>query len=205
MPPKKVSPRGTAAEPAGAKVTATRKPAAKKAAAKPAAKKPENTTNFIRNIRGVDIRVTFDSKRRIQLNARGQRGDMAAISKEELDDAIFLDNLGVLYEVISGADAQEIRAKQLTNASSYASPRPEDILRSEHDKPTQFTGVGQSDADRSITIGKLNEVEGRPNEEKSIEVTRSVQPERVDIPGSSSLDGYGQPVSVAPLPAISER
>jgi hypothetical protein len=85
-----------------------------------------------------------------------------------------------------------------------ASPRPEDLLRSEHDKPTEFAGVAQSDAERSITIGRLNETEGRNNEEKAIEVTRSVQPERANVPGSS-LDQYGQPVSIAPLPPISER
>lgn len=202
MPPKKVSPNGKGAEPAGAKATSARKPAAKKAAAP---KKTTPTGKFVRNIRGVDVRVTFDSGRRIQLTARGQRGDMAAISKEELDDAIFLDNLGTLYEVISAANATEIREKQLTNASSLATPRPEDILRSEHDKPTDFAGVTQSDAERSITIGQLNETEGRNNEEKAIEVTRNVAPERANVPGSSSLDQYGKPVSIAPLPPISER
>jgi len=201
MPPKKVSPNGKGAEPAGAKATPARKPAAKKAAAP---KKTTSTGKFVRNIRGIGVRVTFDSGRRIQLSSRGTRGDMAAISKEELDDAIFLDNLGSLYEVISAADAQEIREKQLTNASSLASPRPEDILRSEHDKPAQFTGMEPSAAERSITIGQLNEIEGRPNEDKAIEVTRSVQPEKVNVPGSS-LDQYGQPVSIAPLPPISER
>lgn len=203
MPPKKLTPNGKAAEPAGTKATpARKKPVAK---AKPAASKSTPTRKFIRNTRGVDVRVTFDSGRRIELSSRGTRGDMAAISKEELDDGIFLDNLGVLYEVISSDEAQDIREKQLTNASSLASPRPEDLLRSEHDKPTEFTGVAKSDAERSITIGRLNEIEGRNNEEKAIEVTRSVQPERVDVPGSSSLDQYGQPVSIAPLPPISER
>jgi len=203
MPPKKLTPNGKAAEPAGNKATPARKKTATKA--KPAASKSTPARKFIRNTRGVDVRVTFDSGRRVELSSRGTRGDMVAITKEELDDGIFLDNLGVLYEVISNTEAQNIREKQLTNASSLASPRPEDLLRSEHDKPTEFAGVAQSDAERSITIGRLNETAGKNNEEKAIEVTRSVQPERADVPGSSSLDQYGQPVSIAPLPPISER
>jgi hypothetical protein len=201
--PKKVTPRGQAAEPAGAKATpAKRTPVAKKPAAP---KKSTSATKYVRNIRGVDVRVTFDSGRKVVLSPRGQRNDMTAISKEELDDPIFLNNLGSLYEVISAADAQGIREKQLTNASSYSHPRPEHILRTEHDKPSEFAGITPSNVDQSITIGHLNETEGRNNEEKSIEVTRSVQPERAEVPGSASLDQYGQPVSIAPLPPISER
>jgi len=201
MPPKKLTPNGQGAEPAGAKAIPAKRTATK---AKPAPKKSTSTTKYVRNVRGVDVRVTFDSGRRIQLNARGQRNDMAAISKEELDDPIFLDNLGTLYEVISAADATKIREKQMTNASSLATPRPEDILTDPLGNKGEFTGLTPSNEDISITIGQLNEVSGRNNEEKSIEVTRSVQPARANVPGSS-LDEYGKPISIAPLPPISER
>ena len=202
MPPKKLTPNGKGAEPAGAKATPAKRTTAK---AKPAPKKSTSgTTKYVRNVRGVDIRVTFDSGRKIQLNARGQRNDMAAISKEELDDPIFLDNLGTLYEVITSAEAAKIREKQMTNASSLATPRPEDILTDPLGNKGEFTGLTPSNDEISITIGQLNETEGRNNEEKSVEVTRSVQPERANVPGSS-LDQYGKPISIAPLPAISER
>jgi hypothetical protein len=201
MPPKKVSPRGQAAEPAGAKAT----PAKRTAAKKPAAPKKSTSTNkYIRNVRGVDVRVTFGTGRKVQLSPRGQRNDMTAISKEELEDSIFLDNLGGLYEVISASEASKIREKQLTNASTYNSPRPEQLLRTEHDKAANFTGLTPSNDEISITVGQLNETEGRNNEEKSIEVTRAVGPERANVPGSS-LDQYGKPISIAPLPPISER
>lgn len=202
MPPKKVTPRGQAAEPAGAKATpAKRKPAAKK----PAAKKTTSTTKYVRNVRGVDIRVTFDSGRRITLSPRGQRNDMAAISKDELDDPIFLENLGSLYEVISAADAEKIREKQMTNAASHRHPRPESILTDALGNAGNFTGLEASNVEQSITVGQLNEIEGRNNEDKAIEVTRSVQPTRTEVPGSAALDQYGAPISVAPLPPISER
>jgi hypothetical protein len=203
MPPKKLTPNGKGAEPAGAKAIPAKRTATK-AKAKPAPRKSTSTTKYVRNVRGVDVRVTFDSGRRIQLNARGQRNDMTAISKDELDDPIFLDNLGVLYEVISSTEANKIREKQMTNASSLATPRPEDILTDPLGNKGEFTGLTPSNEDISITIGQLNETSGRSNEEKSIEVTRSVQPERANVPGSS-LDQYGKPISIAPLPPISER
>jgi hypothetical protein len=203
MPPKKVTPRGQAAEPAGAKAVPAKRAATK---AKPAPKKQTSSTaKYVRNIRGVDVRVTFDTGRKIVLSPRGQRNDMTAISKDELDDPIFLNNLGSLYEVISSSEAQEIREKQLTNAASYAHPRPEQILTDPLGQPGNFTGLTPSNVDSSITIGHLSETGGRNNEEKSIEVTRSVQPGRAEVPGSASSDQYGQPVSIAPLPPISER
>jgi len=203
MPPKKVTPRGQGAEPAGNKAVPAKRTTAKKPVVA-APKKRTSATKYIRNVRGVSVRVTFDTGRKVLLSPRGQRNDMTAISKDELDDPIFLNNLGNLYEVISSADAIEIREKQMTNASSLSSPRPEDILRTEHDKPSEFTGVTASNVDQSITIGHLNETSGRNSEEKSIEVTRSVGPDRANVPGSS-LDQYGEAISVAPLPPISER
>lgn len=189
MPPKKLTPNGQAAEPAGNKAIPAKKTATK---AKSAPKRSTNANKYIRNIRGVDVRVTFDSGRKVTLSPRGQRNDMTAISKEELDDPIFLNNLGGLYEVISSAEAEKIREKQMTNASSYNSPRPEQILRTEHDKPSEFAGISPSNVDQSITIGHLNETEGRNNEEKSIEVTRNhVGPRVAVVPGSDGKDPYG--------------
>jgi hypothetical protein len=116
---------------------------------------------------------------------------MTAISKDELDDPIFLNNLGSLYEVISAADAQEIREKQMTNASTLSQPRPEDILTDQLGNAGNFTGLDQSNTEKSITIGHLNEVEGRPNEQKATEITRSsVGPRVAVVPGSDGTDVY---------------
>ena len=188
MPPKKLTPNGQAAEPVGAKVAATRKPAAKP---KAAPKKSVSSSKYVRNVRGVNVRVTFGTGRKIELAPRGQRNDMTAISKEELDDSIFLNNLGSLYEVISATDAQTIREKQMTNASTLSQPRPEDILTDQLGNAGNFTGLDKSNTEKSITIGHLNEVEGRPNEEKATEITRpSVSPRIAVVPGSDGTDYY---------------
>ena len=179
MPPKKLTPNGQAAEPAGNKAIPAKKTATK---AKTATKRSTSATKYIRNVRGVEIRVTFDTGRKIHLSPRGQRNDMVAISKEELDDPIFLNNLGSLYEVISSADAAKVRDSQMTNASSYAHPRPEQIIKSEHGEDVTFGGVEPSNAEISIPVGSLVEKETRYT--KGPEVTRNVAPEIVNVPGS---------------------
>ena len=194
MPPKKLTPNGRAAEPAGNKALTPKKTAAKP---KLAAKKSVASGKHIRNVLGVDVRLTFDSGRRIELAPRGQRGDMVAVSKEELDDPIFLNNLSSLYEVITNAEATKIREKQFTNVSTYNSPRPEQIIKSEQGNDITFAGMEPSNEDISIPVGSLVETETRYT--TGTEVSRSVQPERANVPGSASLDQYGNPVSVAPI------
>lgn len=180
MPPKKLTPNGRAAEPAGNKALAPKKTAATKA--KPAAKKTVASGKHIRNALGVDVRLTFDSGRRVELTPRGQRGDMVAISKEELDDPIFLNNLGSLYEVITNAEASKVREKQLTNVSTYNSPRPEQIIKSQQGDDIEFAGVEPSNEEISIPIGSLVEKETRYT--TGLEVAREIGPERVNVPGS---------------------
>lgn len=179
MPPKKLTPNGQAAEPAGSKALSPRKTATK---AKPAAKKSSTAGKHIRNILGVNVRLTFDSGRKVQLNPRGQRGDMTAISKEEMDDPIFLENLASLYEVITNAEAAQVREKQLTNASANPSPRPEDIIKGATGGDIEFAGMEPSNEEISIPVGQLEEVETRYT--KGPQVTRSVSPDRASVPGS---------------------
>jgi hypothetical protein len=181
MPPKKLTPNGQAAKPAGNKAIPVKNTATK---AKAAPKSNGSATKYIRNVRGVEIRVTFDTGRKIHLSPRGQRNDMVAVSKDELEDPIFLNNLGSLYEVISSADAAKIRESQMTNASTLNSPRPEDIIKNEFGNDTQFGGVEPSNAEISIPVGTLVEKETRYT--KGPEVTRSIAPEKVDVPGSAN-------------------
>lgn len=82
-------------------------------AKKPAAKR--NTQKYIRNVRYVQVSVRLGSGRRIALQPRGVRGDCAPVNKDEMNDEIFLGNVGILYEVIPAAEAQEVINKQTTN------------------------------------------------------------------------------------------
>ena len=188
MPPKKVAPKGRAARPAGEGVTATRKPVAKKAAT---TRKPASSTKkHIRNIRGVDVRLTFESGRQVRLAPRGMRGDMTAVSKDELEDPIFLNNLGLLYEVITGKDADDVREKQNTNASTRT-VRPEDFLTNEKGEAIADVTLESSYESQGKTIATLETTEGGVHEEQSIDVVRNtVGPRIAVVPGSDAKDYY---------------
>lgn len=129
MAPKKVTPRGKAATP--------KQPAAAKkktaAAAKP--KKKTDSTKFVRNIRNITVRATLDNDRRIELKPRGQRGDLASLAKDEVNDSRVIENIGMIWEVISAAEAQEILHKQATN--QQVTPTALDHMLNEYGQPYQ--------------------------------------------------------------------
>lgn len=75
----------------------------------------KKTPKYIRNIRAVQVGVRLGTGRRIDLKPRGQRGDCAPVTEEEMTDEIFLGNVHLLFEVIPAAEAEQVIAKQTTN------------------------------------------------------------------------------------------
>jgi hypothetical protein len=73
---------------------------------------------YIRNTRHVPVSVRLDTGRRLELRPRGQRGDSLPINDEEMQDEKFLGNVGILFEVIPTAEAQNVIQKQTTNQQS---------------------------------------------------------------------------------------
>lgn len=96
---------------AAAKKTTTKAPA------KPRAPRP--TAKTIRNIRGTQVHARLSSKTpkdpfRIALQPRGQSGDMTVIPVDLQNDITYISGVGVLWEVITAAEAQQVQ-------QSYAS------------------------------------------------------------------------------------
>lgn len=70
---------------------------------------------YVRNTRYVPVGIRLGTGRRINLQPRGQRGDCAPVSKDEMSDEIFLGNVGLVFEVIPAAEAADVIMKQTTN------------------------------------------------------------------------------------------
>jgi len=126
MAPKKVTPRGKAATP-------ERPVAANGPAPRKAAPKKKNVAKFVRNIRNIIVRCTLENGRRIELKPRGERGDMASLTKDEMDDARVIENVGMIWEILESEQAQDILHKQATNQS--VNPTAFDQLLNEYGKP----------------------------------------------------------------------
>lgn len=181
MAPRRLAPRGRAAAPPGAGEESIPAPAPR-AKAKPRTRRAASTRKHIRNIRGVLVRVTLDNGRRILLEPRGQRGDQTAITEDDQDDAIFLNNLGLLYEVLSHDQANEARDKQSKNQNPSAHPSTQ--LLDHLGNPIPFNGSASSVESQGVVVATLDEISGDPYSEREIEVNRVRGPERVNVPGS---------------------
>lgn len=119
----------------------------------PAKKK---VTKYIRNIRGVQVGLRLGTGRRIDLKPRGMRGDCAPVSEDEMEDEIFLGNVGLIFEIIPGSEAQKVIAKQTTNQQAIhpALAVMRNELGEEYEKGVVI--VEESEAERP-TVAAVNE------------------------------------------------
>lgn len=84
--------------------------------------------NYLRTIYNSEFHLRWEDdngkKRRLELKARGQRGDMHPISKKDAEDTGFQEalrknlDLGVI-EVISGREAMEVAKSQTANQQAF--------------------------------------------------------------------------------------
>lgn len=189
--PKRVSPRGEAAppvEPNVANASIPRKPAAKRRApAKPKVEaETQDKTMYVRNRHHITARVTLTSGREIELKPRGQREDVDIVTEAEQQDPKFIANEGIIFEVITPAEAADIIRKQQTNASG----REHELwqyLRNERGDAYEKRNV-----EVEIPFERQGQVVGRVVEEgsgrftdKNSGVYRAMGPQQTTVPGSA--------------------
>jgi hypothetical protein len=110
-----------------------RKKTADDAEGKKPARRPRSTQKFVRNLYGTPLGIRLASGERLDLRPRGQRGDLAPLSKEQEKDAKIILNAGVTVEVIGEAEATKVVQGQTTNQQSYHPALQ--ILRDSNDQP----------------------------------------------------------------------
>lgn len=185
MPPKKVTPRGKAAKnTASPKATGKQKPAA-------APRKRGSTKRFIRAIYAPagGTRITLNNGSRFQLQPRGQIGDLAPVDKDDMNDPIYHQNKGVMFEEISEAEAKKIMEKQSTNAQA---PRQASVLsqiRDEYGNPMkQSVKVEQPFEQQGQVVATVEDsAPGRFTDGHQGLITRSeggMAPDQQVVPGS---------------------
>lgn len=199
MPAKKVTPRGKAASGPKASPRAT----GKKQASAP--KKRGSTRRYIRSIYSPagGTRISLANGSRFILSPRGQIGDCAPVTKEDMLDPNYVSNKGAIFEEISAAEAQSIIEKQATNAQA---PR-------QHSTMSQLTNakgenyvqnnptVEQSFESQGVTVARIEDgPEGRFTDGHQGLITREAggAPEQVHPPGSPQNSGPQVPADVPP-------
>jgi hypothetical protein len=164
------------------KTTARKAPAKKTAAKKPAPRRTQ--AKYYRNLRQVPVGLRLEeSDRKIQLAARGQRGDVAPLKKGEQNDPIYLGNVDMLFEVITKEEADAVIEKQATNIQEARSHPAWDTIRRPDGEEYDQKEITQEDP--SLTQGKDI---GVAMEDGQIVLERQgnkgVQIKRANLPGS---------------------
>lgn len=188
--PKRLTPRGEAAPPVEPIVTgATMPPRPVKrqsTKAKPKKLPAKAGIKYVYNLHHIPCRVTLASKREIQLEPRGQRGDVDVVNAEEQEDPKFLANLNLIFEIIEPELAQSIIANQQTNARQEDHPIWKHLRNEQGDPYSQRHAVIEEVFERQgIVVGSVStpSKDGSSSSQR-IEMTRSGAPEIVQAPGS---------------------
>jgi hypothetical protein len=160
-----------------------------------AAFKPKAGTLYVRNLREIDCRFTLDGGRRIELKARGQVDDIAPVSKEEQADSKFIINAGLLFEILTPAQASQVIKKQAINAQNQRRNPLLDHLLNEKGEAYEIEDVHIDPTleQRSITVAKIVEApDGKNTTDNKDFLREATGPQEVAVPGSRQ----------APLPHI---
>jgi hypothetical protein len=152
-----------------------KKPATKKTAPKRAAtSKAKKTTTrrkstprrsqqlYYRNLRAVPVSFRFtnaDKDRRVALAPRGQRGDLAPVKKDEKDEPEYINNQGLIFEIITAEEAKIIADKQVTNAQKGVHPALQQIRNQhgEHYESPEVVRVNPEKGKQGRKVAPLNE------------------------------------------------
>lgn len=178
MPPKKVTPRGVKAS-TGPKVSGTPVQKPKRAPARTAKKRD---TLYARNLHHISARVPLDTGREINLAPRGQRGDLVPVNREEQEDAKLLGNVGLVIELITPAEAEEVMSKQTIHQQV---PHPTlDQLRDELGRPYKRVVTEEPFEQQGKVVARIEEEGSQRSQESRKAIIRDSSPEIVSVPGS---------------------
>lgn len=156
--PRGITPRGKASTGPKASASAAPAPAPAPAAEKPKRKRAASQKKYYRNLHQVPVSFRLSAAdgsrygRRVDLQPRGMRGDVAPVVKGEEDNNIFQMNLNSLFEVITESEASLVTEKQNTNRQAY---HPTSALTNENGQPMSVK-VEEEQALRSIPAAKLD-------------------------------------------------
>ncbi len=100
---------------------------------KTATKSTRKTAKWIRNLRGTPVHLRLygegrDKPYRIELNRRGLSGDMHQVPASLTDDGTFASGIGVLFEIITTAEANRIR-DSYEGSGGYQGIEPAQLVR----------------------------------------------------------------------------
>jgi hypothetical protein len=170
--------------------------------------KREDTSGifYIRNLRNIEVHFRLErqsdkTKKRTNLNPRGQRGDLVKLEPEDLEDHELNTQINYgLVEIITAAEAKKVLAGQTINQQQRVHPAMAS-LRNELDKPYEqgAVTVEASYEDQGVVVANLKPQGGGAGElashGRSIDWEAARSTNQVSTPTSNGLisDGFAAP------------
>lgn len=175
--------------------------------------KPKSNTKWIRAVYNApfSFRWNNDADKRCEINLepRGQRGDLYPISNKEEEDSAFQhalrDNLNLgLIEIISDKEATEVIDKQTTNQTRVHTPTS--ILRSETGKEyaPEDIHLASDHVDQGIVVAKLTPSE-HSSEIGEITVDRGGINRQLGGNPAIVSDGFAEQRQFVPSPNLAQQ
>jgi hypothetical protein len=128
---------------------------------------------YLRNLRNCETRVNITGGRKIELQPRGQRGDMESITAEEFKDQKVKDNIGLIFEPLKEETAQAVIDKQNTNRQEPHAPFAA-ITNQLGEKYQQADiPVEKSFEEQGEVVGKIESQPSLNHQETREEITRA--------------------------------
>lgn len=168
--------------------------AAKKTPAKATTTKkrtPKPKPTWLRNLRNVHVSMRVNG-RKIELAARGQRGDISPLKAGDQEDDIFLMNQGLLFETITTAEAKKIAANQQTNSNARLHPALAS-MRNELGEP-YAEGAIKTEAE----LTSQGKIVANLDDKGDIPIDRRTGIRRASVPGSVENPGMDVPAHIPP-------
>jgi len=171
---------------------------------------------YIRNLRNIEVhfrlgRQSDRSTKRTSLQPRGQRGDVAKLEPEDLEDSELLTQVNYgLVEIITAVEAKKVLSGQVTNQQQRPHPAMAS-LRNELDQPYEQGAVKleESFEDQGVVVANLKPQGGGAGELASqgrgIDWEGSRSPNQVATPTSNGLISDGFAASDVAADAIARR
>lgn len=150
-----------------------------------------------RNLRYTPVSIRLkELDRKIALQPRGQRGDIAPLKSGETSDPDFIANKDILFEVITDEEAKQIVEKQTTNQQAKAvHPALREMRNERGEEYADGALKVEIEEDRSKVVAYTEEVaEGVGN----VVVDRGIGIRRAPVPGSVDRPSEPIPDSIGP-------
>lgn len=146
------------------------------------------TAKWVRNLHYSPASIRLTNGRRLELTPRGQRGDCAPLTADDLEDDKLLLNVDLLVEIITAAEASTVIEKQTINQQARHPSLAAIRNAKDEEYAEDAVKIERSWDERSVTVAET--------EDGQVIIDRGVGIRRLRAPGTDNYELPHVPQSI---------